>query len=199
MNLPQDYTILHSLLDRPIAFHRVFVTISGSVLAGLMLSQGYYWTPRGESGDGWFYKTQSEWEKETGMSRTEQETARKRLRDVKAADGTPIWEEDRRGVPAKMYYRVNVPALFEVIFGQSIEIAIKNVDNLQSSMQDSRNLDSNNPAHLSAESPQSFYITENTTENSGSKVRPPSGRKAKEPTTGTRKKYDLDHPEYRDL
>ena len=145
LNVTQDYALLQSLLNRPIAFHRVFVTISGGVLAGLMLSQAYYWTPRGESGDGWFYKTQAEWEEETGMSRWEQETARKKLREVVAPDGTHVWREERRGVPAKLFYRVDIPALFECVFGQDIESAIKNVESPQSSWRQTHRQVSGNP------------------------------------------------------
>jgi hypothetical protein len=96
--LPMPHRVLE-LLDRPIAFHRVLATITGSVAAGLMLSQALYWTrikrrDQPES-DGWFYKTQAEWEEETALGRSEQETARKRLRQ------TSFWQETRRGLPAQ--------------------------------------------------------------------------------------------------
>jgi hypothetical protein len=107
---------LLDLLDRPIAFHRVFVELAGSVTAGLLLSQGYYWTrikrQTEPESDGWFYKTQDEWADETGMGRSEQETARKRLRQ------TAFWQEDRRGLPAKLYFRVDIAQLIEAISDQ---------------------------------------------------------------------------------
>ncbi len=37
---------LGDLLDRPIAFYRVFVMITGSVTGALMLSQAVYWSKR---------------------------------------------------------------------------------------------------------------------------------------------------------
>lgn len=184
MTIPKitpDYALLHSLLTRPIAFHRVFVTISGSVLAGLMLSQAYYWTPRGESDDGWFYKTQAEWEEETGMSRWEQETARKKLLQIKTAAGEHVWQEERRGVPAKLFYRVSIPALFECIFGEPIDVAIKNGGSPQSSMLESHILEGGNPTDKTVAKPQSFY-TETTTDISAQKQkRPPTGAKSKSP------------------
>ena len=98
--------ILRDLLDRPIAFHRVFVTVTGSVTAALMLSQAMYWSKRANSDDErWFYKTIEQWEEETGLTRREQEFARKALRRFS------FWKEDLWGVPARMHYRVDIMAL----------------------------------------------------------------------------------------
>ena len=55
--------------------------------------------------DGWIYKTQEEIEVETGLSRREQETARKQLRAV------TLLREERRGVPARLYYLIHVETL----------------------------------------------------------------------------------------
>jgi hypothetical protein len=96
---------LESLLDRPIAFHRCFVTLTGSVPAALMLSQAIYWSRRTRRKDGWFYKSQKEWEDETGLTRREQDSARRSLKT------TGFWEEDLRRVPATMHFRVNVEKL----------------------------------------------------------------------------------------
>lgn len=89
------------LLDRPIAFHRIFVALTGSITAALMLSQGVYWSLRTNDEEGWFWKTQEEWIEETGLTRKEQENARKKLRDLK------FWQEELRGVPAKLHYRID--------------------------------------------------------------------------------------------
>jgi len=96
---------LSDLLDRPIAFHRAFVEPAGSVAAALMLSQAVYWSKRTTDKTGWFYKTQEEWQEETGLSRSEQEIARKHLR----ASG--FWNEQRRSVPAKLFYRIDFRGL----------------------------------------------------------------------------------------
>jgi hypothetical protein len=102
---------LLDLLDRPIAFHRIFVTLTGSVLAAVMLSQAFYWSRRTKHPGGWFYKTQEEWEEETGLTRGEQEAARKRLRI------TGFWAEERRGIPARLYFRVDLDMLAEQLLG----------------------------------------------------------------------------------
>jgi len=114
--LALDLDRLLDLLDRPIAFHRGFVELTGSVPAALMLSQALYWTRikrrDDPESDGWFYKTQPEWEEETGLGRSEQETARKRLRQ------TPFWQEERRGIPAKLYFRIDLERLAEALLTQ---------------------------------------------------------------------------------
>ena len=109
---------LLSLLDRPVAFHRPLADIrlpDGSrlgVLAALMLSQALYWTARTDDPEGWFWKTREEWYEETGLSRREQETARRRLRQ------SGFWHEERRGVPARIYFRVDLDALQAALMGE---------------------------------------------------------------------------------
>ena len=88
---------LDDILDRPISFNPAFKKITGSTVAALMLSQAWYWSKRTSDESGWFYKTIAEWEEETGLTRTEQETARKHLKN--------ILEVELRGVPATLYYR----------------------------------------------------------------------------------------------
>jgi len=90
---------LNQMLDRPIAYHRVFVELTGSVLAAVMLSQALYWQRR-TNGKNEFWKTMDEWEEETGLSRREQETARRALRKH------GFWKEERKGVPAKLYFQL---------------------------------------------------------------------------------------------
>lgn len=97
---------LSKLLDRPIAFQRAFVDLTGSVQAALMLSQAYYWHLRTSDPDGWFYKSASDWTLETGLSRREQEGCRKQLR------GAGFWEEKLRGVPATCHFRILETELF---------------------------------------------------------------------------------------
>ena len=102
-------TDISFLLDRPIAYHRCFVTLTGSVTAAVMLSQAFYWSNRTEDPEGWFWKTQEQWTEETGLTRFEQETARKKLRSL------GIWEEKREGVPAKLFFRLNIKAISELL------------------------------------------------------------------------------------
>ena len=103
---------IETLLDRPIAFHRIFAELTKSALAGLMLSQAIYWSRRTKDEAGWFYKSREEWFAELYMSRREQEAARACLRASK--DPLPTyWYEERRGLPARIYYRLDFDALHQ--------------------------------------------------------------------------------------
>ncbi|HGJ5857435.1 MAG TPA: hypothetical protein ACHBZ1_16870, partial [Arsenophonus nasoniae] len=123
---------IQNLLDRPIAFHRSFVTITKSVTSALMLSQAIYWAKRGKThsdGEAWFYKTQADWEEETGLSRREQETARKKL------IGLGVMNEKRTGVPARIFFSIDFNKLEELL-----DCTNKNGGISQSSMAESANL-----------------------------------------------------------
>lgn len=113
--------MIPKLLDRPIAFHRCFVDIGCGITGALMLSQAVYWSKRTRDGDGWFYKTQAEWMEETGLSRTEQEKARRTLRALGVID------EVRKGVPAKLYYRVNDERLTMALSGLINDVTLDDV------------------------------------------------------------------------
>lgn len=94
-----------NLLDRPIAFNRTFVDLGVGITGALMLSQCVYWSTRTKNPEGWFYKSRDEWREETGLTRREQETARKNLR----AKG--FIEEEKRGVPCRVFFKLNRQAL----------------------------------------------------------------------------------------
>jgi hypothetical protein len=88
------------LPDRPIAFNREFVRMGCGINGSLMLSQCVYWSSRTKNSDGWFYKTQAEWEDETGMTRHELDGARKKLKSL------GFIEEKKQGIPCKLNYRI---------------------------------------------------------------------------------------------
>lgn len=99
------------LMDRPIAYHRCFVQLGAGVIGAVLLSQAVYWSRRTTQPGGWFYKSQADWEEETGLKRTEQEKARKALTAI------GVLEEIRKGIPAKLYFRVNEQKLISVLTG----------------------------------------------------------------------------------
>ena len=113
MKNSQLFDVLEKVLSRPIAFHRVFASIGGGATEGLFLSQAYYWSKHTKDDDGWFYKTGEEWEAETCLTRREQETARKSLKQL------GILEEVRKGLPRKVFYRINRDVLYQAICDQS--------------------------------------------------------------------------------
>lgn len=140
--------MISDFLDRPIAFHRVFVSISGSVTGAVFLSQALYWSKRTTSSDGFFYKTQAEWEEETGLSRREQETVRKRLKAI------GILSEALRGTPAKLYYKVEIDVLESALSPDKDDVK------RQTSMAESAKLDWRKAPNLHTEN-----TTETTTKN----------------------------------
>ena len=93
--------LLLQVVDVPVSFHRCLVPITGGVTAALMLSQAI-WTSQEVDGrsSAWFCKSQEQWTEETGLSRWEQQTARRALRNA------GFLEERRVGMPAKLWYRV---------------------------------------------------------------------------------------------
>jgi len=93
--------LLLQLFDLPVSFHRCLVPITGGVTAALMLSQAIWTTQELDPAwDGWFSKSQDQWTDDTGLSRWEQETARRALRNA------GFMEERRAGMPSKLWYRL---------------------------------------------------------------------------------------------
>ena len=136
--------------DKPIAFNRDFVNLGIGITGALFLSQAIYWSKRTKNKNKWFYKTAKEWEEETGMTRKEQETARKKLKALN------IIEEKRKGVPAKLHYRVNYTQLSELLTNKNAQIS-------KSRMYESSNPECTNGANWNARMGQT--TTESTSEN----------------------------------
>jgi hypothetical protein len=107
---------LDDVLDRPIAYNPAFRRITGSTVAGIFLSQAWYWSKRHKDDDGWFYHTGTEWEEETGLTRSEQETARKHCLRV------GVTEEKLKGIPATMYYRVVKSQVYTLLGLEFVDI-----------------------------------------------------------------------------
>ena len=107
--------LIDNLLAQPIAMHGIFIDITDSIVGGYMLSQAFYWSKRTTTPDGWFWKTQKEWQKETRLTRREQDSARKILLGLYDSEGNPVWEEKLKGVPAKLHFRLNLEALYRVM------------------------------------------------------------------------------------
>ena len=111
------HELLLEVFDLPVTFHRCLVPITGGVTAALMLSQAI-WTAQTIEGDsdGWFSKSRDQWTEETGLSRWEQETARRALRTA------GFLEERRIGVPAKLWFRVRPEAVWRALQARACAI-----------------------------------------------------------------------------
>jgi hypothetical protein len=94
------------LYGEPIAYYGEFSKALGSVTAGVLLSKAI---SEPFTDDGWFLKSQDEWELETGLSRREQETARQVLRDA------GILLESKKGIPCRLFFKVDFEAVERLI------------------------------------------------------------------------------------
>ena len=100
---------LSKALVRPVAFYPVLAGLCGSIAAGVILSQAVYWSERTTLPGEWFYKAAREWQQETGLTRHQQESARRLLREQ------PFWQEKLQGVPATLHFRLDREGLFLAI------------------------------------------------------------------------------------
>ncbi len=101
---------LKALLDGDyLTYFPSLTPICGSHKAAALLSVALTWTRtwlrQHPERDGWFWKTRSEWQRETGLSRHEQTSARRAL----VAAGLLV--EKRRGMPALLHFRVDLDRL----------------------------------------------------------------------------------------
>ncbi len=98
--------LLLELYDAPVAFHRAFIELGGSVTAALFLScacQEAAELP--EESDAWLRLSTEAWRKITGLTRHELDTARRHLRTQ------GLIEERRVGMPARLEIRIEVGRL----------------------------------------------------------------------------------------
>jgi hypothetical protein len=94
-------------IGRPIAYYPSLNRITGGVLPTILFCQLIYWHDKGEDLDGWIYKTQADWSFETGLSRWEQESARKALRT------RGLLHEKFAGLPRRLYFKPDIQAINE--------------------------------------------------------------------------------------
>lgn len=93
---------------RAIAYRPNLARLFGGVIAEIFFEQIFYWQDKADHVLG-VYKTQEELEIETGLSRKEQETARKLLREK----GVLI--ETHKRLEHRMYYKIDCEKLDELL------------------------------------------------------------------------------------
>lgn len=113
-DLTMNKALAKLLKDKPIAYHPVLARIAGKATGGILLGQLTYWhgvmdAKYGKTWDGWFYKSAEELEEETGLTRWELETARKRLVQL------GLIEFKNAGRPRKSYYKVSLDAIEQAL------------------------------------------------------------------------------------
>jgi len=106
-----DGAVVAELLGPSLSFHRVLAGVAGGVHAGLLLSRALYLTrlQMRRQLDAWIANSASRWTDEIGLSRREQEAAR---RDLMRAG---LWEETLTGIPARLVARIRLECLLELL------------------------------------------------------------------------------------
>jgi hypothetical protein len=106
-----DRVVLAELLGPSVAFHRTLAGVAGGVHAGLMLSRALHLTRLQVRHrlDHWIASSAARWFEEIGLSRREQETARRDL--VR----TGLWEECLRGIPPSLVARIRLDCLLALL------------------------------------------------------------------------------------
>lgn len=120
----RDLALLWPLLGRHITFHRRLVDLTHSVKAAVLLSQTIYWTRHGRDialTAGWFHKTTTQWQRETGLTAREQVHARAVLIRLGLID------ERRRGVPALLHFRL-MPARLAALLADGLGDPARGLD-----------------------------------------------------------------------
>ena len=108
-----DGAAVAELLGPSLAYHRRLAGIGGGVHAGLLLSRALYLTRlqvRRQLQE-WVGNSIAEWTQQIGLTRYEQEIARREL----ASAG--VWEEVRLGIPRRLFVRIRLDCLLALLAG----------------------------------------------------------------------------------
>jgi hypothetical protein len=144
------YDVLRRVLsDRPIAFHPELARAFGGINEALFFQQIAYWSDKGDDPE-WIYKSQVELEHETCLSAYQQKQARDHLKRL------GVLQDARRGVPARLYYRIDWDATFRFLETVNLD------SGADPRFQETENLDSEEPASKAAGNLRS--ISESTAE-----------------------------------
>lgn len=100
--------LLQILSIKSIAFYPLLAKITGSIKAGLLLSQLLYWWEERDDKE-WIYKTIDEIKEETALSRYEQDEAIKKLKKLN------IIKVELKGIPAKRHFQINFQVLISLL------------------------------------------------------------------------------------
>jgi len=108
-----DAAAVAHLLGPALAYHRSLARIARGVHAGLLLSRALHLTrlQAARRLDGWVTRTTPQWTGDLGLTRREQERARRDLL------GIGIWEEIHVGSPPRLAARVRLDTLLALLVG----------------------------------------------------------------------------------
>ncbi|MGQ0522115.1 MAG: hypothetical protein ACT4P8_00455, partial [Betaproteobacteria bacterium] len=108
-----DGAAVVELLGPSLAYHRTLAGIGGGVHAGLLLSRALHLTRLQSKRQlqEWICNSAAQWTEQIGLTRREQETARKEL--VRAG----VWEESLTGIPPRLVARIRLDCLLALLAG----------------------------------------------------------------------------------
>lgn len=100
--------LLRMVDGNPVTYHPALKVLTGSVHSALYLSHLLYWDKKGFKGE-WTYKTIKEIERETGLTRSRQDTALRQCLEKGLLDYR------RMGIPAKRHFKINMVRITAII------------------------------------------------------------------------------------
>ena len=187
--------LLH-IIGKPIAYYPQLAKPLGGVNASLLFGHFFYWKDKGRSEFG-VYRTADEIEVETGLSRDEQRTARRKLRER----GVLIETEKR--IEHRIYYKLDLDR-FDEIISQSgsgdFPIADSDIPNPEVGNSQSGSVDfpidevGNSQSYIRTEDYQKTttvdYYSNNAPANADACVESVATAKPKKPTLAKQRKQD---------
>lgn len=111
--------LLEALSAKPVVFNPVLARLTGSVKAGLLLSQLLYWWGKGQDPES-IYKTIKEIKDETALSRSEQDGA---IQKIKKLD---LMKVELRGIPPRRHFKLNLQKISNLICRDSTNLFEEN-------------------------------------------------------------------------
>lgn len=178
--------------------------MGGDGNAAIFLSQLLYWSKRTTDRDGWFYDTAAELEKQTGLGKRAQATARKNLKAL------GVLEDKIKGVPPIVHFRLDLDLVARLVTEAqtSLQKKSKETENvIQFPLQRENQFDRIGEDQLPPQGEEqndrtggdliqrlSETTAENTTETTGSEISPPQIGKANSDVPSEQGKGDRTPP-----
>jgi hypothetical protein len=115
------------LPNRTVGYSPDLARIVGGATIGLFLSQLLFLSDKGANPDGWVYKSEQEMGRETGLTKREQQTARRKLLSL------GVIAIERRGFKFTYHFKIIWERLYQVIqqFQRGQTVATEKVEPIQ--------------------------------------------------------------------
>jgi len=105
-----NVSAVKALLSSPVAYHASIARMMKSLPCAAMLSQGMYWQQIAEKkGEEWFWVTTEQWFFQVGVTKDQQDLARKKM--IEAG----FWKEKKMGIPCRLFYKIDCSILISML------------------------------------------------------------------------------------